>query len=75
MFHWRIYVQLLDLFIVHLTKNSQIEGQMLNMKFLEHTPFIVFFNKVDLFQEKLKVHPLTKAYRDYTGSQNYEEAV
>jgi len=58
-----------------MMESERLFGQMLNMKFLEHTPFIVFFNKVDLFQEKLKVHPLTKAYRDYTGSQNYEEAV
>jgi len=58
-----------------MQESERLFGQMLNMKFLEHTPFIVFFNKVDLFQEKLKVHPLTKAYKDYTGSQNYEEAV
>ena len=47
---------------------------MLNNVFFRNTPFIVFFNKVDLFQEKIKTTPLTLAYREYSGPQQYEEA-
>ena len=51
-----------------------ISGEMLNNVFFRNTPFIVFFNKVDLFQEKIKTTPLTLAYRDYSGPQQYEPA-
>ena len=51
-----------------------ISGEMLNNVFFRNTPFIVFFNKVDLFQEKIKTTPLTLAYREYDGAQNCEEA-
>ena len=52
-----------------------IIGQMLNNVFFLDTPFIVFFNKVDLFKEKLKQYPLTIAYEDYRGNQEYDEAL
>ena len=51
-----------------------VSGEMLNNVFFRNTPFIVFFNKVDLFQEKIKTTPLTLAYREYDGAQNCEEA-
>ena len=51
-----------------------ISGEMLNNVFFRNTPFIVFFNKVDLFKEKIQTTPLTLAYRDYSGPPKYEEA-
>ena len=50
-------------------------GQMLNNFFFKNTSFIVFFNKVDLFKEKLKTAPITIAYKDYLGKQDYDEAL
>ena len=53
------------------TTNRMLEaeklfGDMLNNVFFRETPFIVFFNKWDLFQDKLKEVPLTEAYKEYT---------
>ena len=68
-----------EFFFTKLLVGSQIlilfiSGEMLNNVFFRNTPFIVFFNKVDLFKEKIKTTPLTLAYRDYSGPQQYEEA-
>ena len=46
----------------------------MNNVFFRKTPFIVFFNKVDLFQEKIKTTPLTLAYKEYTGPNTYDAA-
>ena len=54
---------------------SNVLGQMLNNFFFKNTSFIVFFNKVDLFREKLKTAPITIAYKDYMGKQDYDEAL
>lgn len=58
-----------------MQESEKLFSEMLNNVFFRETPFIVFFNKVDLFKEKLKVASLKIAYRDYTGSQDYEEAI
>jgi len=59
------------------TTNRMLEaeklfGDMLNNVFFRETPFIVFFNKWDLFKDKLKEVPLTEAYKEYTGPKDAE---
>jgi len=58
-----------------MQESEKLFGEMLNNVFFRETPFIVFFNKVDLFKEKLKTASLSIAYKEYTGSQDYEEAL
>ena len=58
-----------------MQESEKLFGEMLNNVFFRETPFIVFFNKVDLFKEKLKTASLAIAYKEYTGSQDYEEAL
>lgn len=58
-----------------MQESEKLFGEMLNNVFFRNIPFIVFFNKDDLFREKLKTASLTIAYKDYTGSQDYEEAL
>jgi len=57
-----------------MQESEKLFGQMLDNVYFRETPFIVFFNKVDLFEEKLKTHSLTIAYREYTGTQEPKEA-
>lgn len=38
-------------------------------------PIILFLNKVDLFQEKIKVSPLTTAFPDYQGGNDEQTAL
>merc|ERR1711990_1266166 len=52
---------------------EELFGQMLNNVFFRETPFIVFFNKWDLFKEKLKEVPLTEAYKEYTGPKDAKD--
>ena len=46
---------------------EKLFGEMLNNVFFRNTPFIVFFNKFDLFKEKLKKVSLTEAYKEYSA--------
>ncbi|KAL6937346.1 guanine nucleotide-binding protein subunit alpha [Hanseniaspora osmophila] len=38
-----------------------------NSQWFKNTPFIIFFNKIDLFQAKIKKSPLRKYFPDYQG--------
>ena len=57
-----------------IQESENLFKQMLGNLFFTDTDFIVFFNKADLFKEKLAVSPLTIAYPDYKGAQEFEEA-
>lgn len=50
--------------------------QLCNSKWFANTPFILFLNKIDLFEEKIKRNPLKKYFPDYTGkSDDVNEAI
>jgi len=57
-----------------MQESEKLFGDMLNNVFFRETPFIVFFNKVDLFSEKLKTVPLTMAYKDYAAPNGDDKA-
>lgn len=42
-------------------------GSILNNKWFLDTSVILFLNKKDLFEQKLKTRPLSEVYPDYTG--------
>lgn len=47
-----------------------------NSKWFSNTPFILFLNKIDIFEEKLAHSPLQKYFPDYTGRPgDVEEAI
>ncbi|KAI5949136.1 GPA1 [Candida theae] len=41
--------------------------QLCNSKWFANTPFILFLNKIDIFEEKIKRNPLERYFPDYTG--------
>ena len=49
--------------------------EILNCIFFKKTPFIVFFNKVDLFRQKLQSNILSQYLVSYKGPNEYEDAV
>ena len=46
-------------------------NSILNNKWFLDTSVILFLNKKDLFQEKIKERPLTDCFPDYRGSSFY----
>ncbi|ETO09104.1 hypothetical protein RFI_28290 [Reticulomyxa filosa] len=59
-----------DLNVSIYEKNNMIESldvfeHTLRYPCFEATPFILFFNKFDLFQEKIKHTPITRAFPDF----------
>lgn len=59
--------------------NRMIESMKLfdsicNSKWFVETSIILFLNKKDLFEEKIRKSPLTICFPEYSGSNTYEEA-
>jgi GTPase SAR1 family protein len=46
-----------------------------NLETFERIDVILFMNKSDLFREKLKTVPITEYFKDYTGSQDFDQCV
>jgi len=46
----------------------------INGSFFEDSSFILFMNKQDIFEEKIKTSPLELYFNDYTGGQDAEKA-
>ena len=58
-----------------IRESEKLFGEILNCIFFRETPFIVFFNKVDIFSEKLKSLKIGDFLPEYSGSQELEEAM
>jgi len=61
------------------SQNRMIESlllfeEMSNIQWFRTVPFILFLNKKDLFEDKIKRVPLTTCFPNYTGGPNFEAA-
>uniref|UniRef100_A0A8R1HXG8 G-protein coupled receptors family 1 profile domain-containing protein n=1 Tax=Caenorhabditis japonica TaxID=281687 RepID=A0A8R1HXG8_CAEJA len=62
------------------TTNRMVESMRLfesicNSRWFHNTNIILFLNKKDLFEEKIRHENIIKAFPEYRGEQNYAEAV
>ena len=48
-------------------------GSILNNRWFANTSLILFLNKKDLFEQKLRENPITVCFHDYTGEGKWEE--
>ncbi|OBA27766.1 guanine nucleotide binding protein, alpha subunit [Hanseniaspora valbyensis NRRL Y-1626] len=44
--------------------------RLCNSQWFSNTPFIIFFNKIDIFQEKIGKSPIRKYFPEYQGGSN-----
>jgi len=54
-------------------ESLQLFKELCNSKWFAKTSFVMFFNKKDIFTEKIKRVPLTVCFPEYTGSQEFKE--
>jgi len=57
-----------------MTEALDLFGQICNSKWFSETSMILFLNKKDLFEEKLKKKNIDVAFEDYDGPAEYEPA-
>jgi len=59
-----------------MAESLKLFGDIMNSKWFKNTPVILFLNKKDLFEEKIKNVPLNKCicFKDYTGPDEYKPA-
>nr|AGJ70282.1 G protein subunit alpha o [Terebratalia transversa] len=57
-----------------MQESLKLFDSICNNKWFTDTSIILFLNKKDLFENKIKKSALTVAFPEYTGKQSYEEA-
>uniref|UniRef100_A0A6G1SMZ4 Guanine nucleotide-binding protein G(O) subunit alpha n=1 Tax=Aceria tosichella TaxID=561515 RepID=A0A6G1SMZ4_9ACAR len=57
-----------------MQESLKLFDSICNNKWFLETAIILFLNKKDLFEEKIKRSPLTICFPEYTGEQSYNEA-
>ena len=58
-----------------LIESMKLFESICNNKWFVKTTIIIFFNKKDLFEEKIQYSPLTICFPEYSGPDDYEEAI
>ena len=56
-----------DPLVSRMTESLQLFGEIINNEFFKFKPIINFFNKKDLFEEKIKRKGIKKYFPDYNG--------
>nr|ACB05684.1 G alpha i subunit [Euprymna scolopes]ACB05685.1 G alpha i subunit [Euprymna scolopes] len=57
-----------------MMESMKLFDSICNNKWFSDTSIILFLNKKDLFEEKIKKSPLTTCFSEYEGANTYEEA-
>ncbi|KAK3103179.1 hypothetical protein FSP39_017069 [Pinctada imbricata] len=57
-----------------MTESMKLFDSICNNKWFTDTSIILFLNKKDLFEEKIKKSPLTICFPEFQGENNYEQA-
>lgn len=63
-----------DLSTNRMTESLQLFGQLLENPLFARTPVAVFYNKKDLFHEKIRRVPLSVCFPEYSGTPGDEDA-
>ena len=56
-----------------MTESMNIFESIINSVFFKDKQIILFLNKIDLFREKIKLHPLNRYFNDFTGNPSSEK--
>jgi len=59
----------------NMLESTKVFQETLDQSCFEKTGFILFFNKADLMQERIKRVPITIAFPDYKGPQEFKPSV
>ncbi|KAH7710196.1 guanine nucleotide-binding protein G(i) subunit alpha-1 [Aphelenchoides avenae] len=57
-----------------MRESMQLFDSICNNKFFEESSIILFLNKMDVFEEKIRKSPLTICFPEYTGANTSDEA-
>src|SRR5690606_8635150 len=52
---------------MRIKESLQLFDEIVNNKVFQNIPILLFFNKVDLFMEKIQERDLTVCFQDYQG--------
>jgi len=55
-----------------MSESLTLFGSICNMRYFTDTPFILFLNKTDIFKIKIAQVPITVAFPEYAGPNDYE---
>jgi len=58
-----------------MTESLELFSETVNNEYFKNSTIIVFFNKVDIFKEKIKKFNLKEYFKDYKGENNFEDAI
>lgn len=58
-----------------MVESLSLFSSLCSMQWFRNTTMILFLNKKDLFEEKIKKENITIAFPDYTGAQEFDPAV
>ncbi|MBV98428.1 Guanine nucleotide-binding protein G(o) subunit alpha, partial [Eschrichtius robustus] len=64
-----------QLFLNRMHESLKLFDSICNNKWFTDTSIILFLNKKDIFEEKIKKSPLTICFPEYTGPNTFTEAV
>jgi len=58
-----------------MLESIKVFQETLDQESFQKTGFILFFNKADLMEEKIKEAPITLAFPEYKGPQEYKASI